>query len=174
MRKLPSSRRSIWVKPTTSATRLAWKNSRLTRKSMHNHEGEKKTMKFVLFACAENSFRSQMAEAYFNKFAPEGWTAVSGGIKPAADVHPNAILLMKEEGINIGEKKPQALTVELQLKADVGVIVCGSAECPVVYAKRVEIWNMPDPAKTPLEEARNIRNAIKSKVLSLIENLKRQ
>jgi protein-tyrosine-phosphatase len=132
------------------------------------------TMKFVLFACVENSFRSQMAEAYFNKFAPKGWTAISGGITPAAEVHLNAILLMKEEGINIGEKKPQALTIELQLKADVGVIVCGSSECPVVYAKRVESWNMLDPAKMSLDEARNIRNAIKSKVLSLIENLKQQ
>ncbi|MGC8939372.1 MAG: hypothetical protein ACP5KU_02580 [Candidatus Bathyarchaeia archaeon] len=29
-------------------------------------------MKTTLFVCVENSFRSQIAEAYFNKFAPEG------------------------------------------------------------------------------------------------------
>jgi len=141
---------------------------------MHKHKGGEKTMKFVLFACVENSFRSQMAEAYFNKFAPEGWTAISGGIKPAAEVHPNAVLLMKEEGIDISGKKPQALTIELQMKAYVGIIVCGSVECPVVYAQRVESWDMPDPAKVSLQEARSIGNAIKSKVLGLIENLKQQ
>lgn len=135
---------------------------------MYNRKDGKKTMKLVLFACVENSFRSQMAEAYFNKLAPEGWTAISAGIKPAAEVHPNAILLMKEEGIDISGKKPQALTIDLQIKADVGIIVCGSAECPVVYAKHVESWDMPDPAKMSLDEARNVRNAIKSKVQELI------
>jgi protein-tyrosine-phosphatase len=119
----------------------------------------------------ENSFRSQIAEAYFNKFAPKEWTAISAGIKPAAKVHPDAVLLMKEEGIDISNKKPQALTVELQLKADIGVVVCGSAECPVVYAKKVENWGMPDPAKMSIDDARKVRDAIRNKVLSLIEKL---
>lgn len=129
-------------------------------------------MKLVLFACVENSFRSQMAEAYFNKFALQGWTALSAGIKPAAKVHSNAILLMKEEGIDVSNKKPQALTQELQTKADIAIIVCGSAECPVVYATHVESWNMPDPAKMSLEDARKVRDAIKNKVLSLMKKLK--
>ncbi|MGQ9552023.1 MAG: arsenate reductase ArsC [Candidatus Bathycorpusculaceae bacterium] len=128
-------------------------------------------MRYVLFACAENSFRSQMAEAYFNKFAPRGWKAISGGVKPAEAVHPNAVLLMREEGVDISRNKPKPLTVEDQMKAEVGVIVCGSAECPVVYAEHVEEWNLPDPAKMPLEEARKIRDTIKSKVLKLIETL---
>jgi len=38
-------------------------------------------LRTVLFVCVENSFRSQIAEAYFNKYAPKGWTAVSAGIK---------------------------------------------------------------------------------------------
>jgi len=57
--------------------------------------------KLVLFVCVENSFRSQMAEAYFNHYAPEGWKAVSAGVRPASEVHPNAIRLMREEGIDI-------------------------------------------------------------------------
>lgn len=124
-------------------------------------------MKTVLFACAENSFRSQIAEAYFNKLAPKEWTAISAGIRPAQKIHPNAIVLMREEGIDISQKKPQLLTPELQAKAEVAVIVCRSAECPVVYARHVEEWNIPDPAKMPLEKARKVRDVIKSKVLSL-------
>ncbi|MEM3695144.1 MAG: arsenate reductase ArsC [Candidatus Bathyarchaeia archaeon] len=128
-------------------------------------------MKTVLFVCVENSFRSQIAEAYFNKFAPEGWQAISGGSKPAEKVHPNAVLLMREEGIDISDKKPKALTFEMQTKVDAAVIVCGSAECPVVYVKDVEEWNVPDPAKMPLDEARKIRDLIKSKVLDYIKRL---
>ncbi|MEM3693036.1 MAG: arsenate reductase ArsC [Candidatus Bathyarchaeia archaeon] len=128
-------------------------------------------MRTVLFVCVENSFRSQIAEAYFNEYAPEGWRAVSAGIKPAEKVHPNAAKLMLEEGIDISHKKPQIMTRELQEKAEVAIIVCSGSLCPVVYTKHVEEWNMPDPAKIPLNEARKIRDAIKAKVLDLIKRL---
>ena len=131
-------------------------------------------MKTVLFVCVENSFRSQIAEAYFNKYAPEGWTATSAGLTPAERVHPNAVMLMQEEGIDISHKKPQPMTRELQERAEVAIIVCSGSLCPVVYTKRVEEWNMPDPAKMPLDEARKIRDAIKAKVLDLVERLKKE
>jgi len=128
-------------------------------------------VKIVLFVCTENSFRSQIAEAYFNRFAPEDWNAVSAGIRPTEKVHPNAVKLMREEGIDISHKKPHLLTKELQEGAEVGIIVCGRAECPLVFAERVVKWNMPDPAKMPLDEARKVRDEIKSKVLNLVQEL---
>ena len=131
-------------------------------------------MKTVLFVCVENSFRSQIAEAYFNKYAPEGWTATSAGLTPAEKVHPNAVRLMQEEGIDISHKKPKPMTRELQEKSEVAIIVCSGSLCPVVYTKRVEEWNMPDPAKMPLDEARKVRDAIKAKVLDLVERLKKE
>ncbi|MCS7114153.1 MAG: arsenate reductase ArsC [Candidatus Bathyarchaeota archaeon] len=129
-------------------------------------------MKTVLFVCVENSFRSQIAEAYFNKYAPEGWKAVSAGLTPAVRVHPNAVKLMLEEGIDISQQKPKLMTRELQEKSDVAIIVCSGSLCPVVFAKHVEEWNMPDPAKMSLEEARKIRDAIKERVLDLVKRLK--
>jgi protein-tyrosine-phosphatase len=120
----------------------------------------------------ENSFRSQIAEAYFNRFAPEGWRAISAGLTPAESVHPNAIRLMLEEGIDISYKKPQQLTRELQEEAEIAIIVCSGALCPTIYTEHVEEWNIPDPAKMPLEEARKIRDTIKDRVLNLIEGIK--
>lgn len=131
-------------------------------------------MKTVLFVCVENSFRSQIAEAYFNKYAPEGWKATSAGLKPAEMVHPNAVRLMLEEGIDISRKKPQVMTRELQEKAEVAIIVCSGSLCPVVYTKHVEEWDMPDPAKMPIKEARKVRDEIKNRVLELIERIKRE
>jgi arsenate reductase len=130
-------------------------------------------LKTVLFVCVENSFRSQIAEAYFNKYAPEDWKAISAGIKPAEKVHPNAVKLMLEEGIDISHQKPKLMTREIQEKAEIAIIVCSGSLCPVVYTKHVEEWNMPDPAKMPLGEARKVRDAIKAKVLDLIERLKK-
>lgn len=112
-----------------------------------------------------------MAEAYFNKYAPEGWKATSAGVQPAENVNPNAVRLMHEEGIDISHKKPQFLTKTIQAEADIAIIVCGDSQCPIIRAKHVERWDVPDPAKMPLEDARKIRDTIKSKVLSLIEKL---
>ncbi len=131
----------------------------------------KRGLRTVLFVCVENRFRSQIAEAYFRKYAPEGWEATSAGIKPAEKVHPKAVELMLEEGIDLSQKKPQLLTRELQKKAEIVVVVCGEGTCPVVRGKLVEKWNLPDPAKMPLEEARKIRDIIKKRVLDLVGRL---
>ncbi|MEM4871419.1 MAG: arsenate reductase ArsC [Thermofilaceae archaeon] len=132
--------------------------------------------KLVLFVCTENRFRSQIAEAYFNAHAPPGWRAISAGTQPAPSVHPNAVELMLEEGIDISTKKPKLLTPDLEAAAEIGVVVCGGSEggtCPVVKAKYVEQWEIPDPARMSLEEARRWRNEIKRRVLDLVERIQR-
>ncbi|MCS7116531.1 MAG: arsenate reductase ArsC [Nitrososphaerota archaeon] len=131
-------------------------------------------MKVILFVCVENSFRSQIAEAYFNKFAPKGWKAKSAGLVIAESINPNAVKLMLEEGIDISSNRPKLMTRELQEEATMVIIVCSSALCPVVYAKHVEEWDIPDPAKMSLEEARRVRDMIKERVLKLIERLESQ
>ena len=56
--------------------------------------------KKVLFVCAENSARSQMAEAFFNHMA-DRWQAESAGTIPASEVKPLAVQAMAEIGIDI-------------------------------------------------------------------------
>ena len=126
----------------------------------------------ALFVCSENSFRSQMAEAYFNKLAPKGWKAVSAGLKPANSVHPNAVKIMLEDGMDFGDKRSQLLTRELQEAADI-VVVCSGLLCPSVKAKHVEVWSLPDPADMPLEEAKKVRDEIKKRVLKLVKRIER-
>lgn len=134
-----------------------------------------RTAKIALFACTENRFRSQIAEAYFNAMAPTNWIAISAGNKPAQEVHPNAILLMLEEGIDISGKKPKLLVPEMHKLADIGVIVCGESgsKCPVLYTRYVERWGIPDPAGMSLDDARKVRDEIKHKVADLVERIKK-
>lgn len=132
--------------------------------------------KVVLFVCTENRFRSQVAEAYFNAMAPPGWMAISAGTKPAERVHPNAVALMMEEGIDISGKRPKLLTDEMQRIAEIGVVVCGESEsgtCPTIYTRYVEHWELPDPAKMNVEDARKVRDEIKRRVIDLVERIKR-
>lgn len=58
----------------------------------------------VLFVCVHNSARSQMAEAYLNKFGGDLFFAESAGLEPGK-LNPLIVDVMKEEGIDISNKK---------------------------------------------------------------------
>jgi arsenate reductase len=53
----------------------------------------------VLFLCTGNSCRSQLAEAIVNARLGETWEAVSAGTKPVGYVHPKALAVLEEIGI---------------------------------------------------------------------------
>jgi len=127
----------------------------------------------VLFICVQNSFRSQVAEAFFNASPPVGWVAVSAGPKPADRVNPKAVQLMRERRIDISDKKPKKLTKEMEAEADIAVIVCSGSECPLVNVKHVENWGIEDPAEKSLDDARKIVDEIWRKVSDLVERIAR-
>lgn len=124
-------------------------------------------MKYVLFVCNHNAGRSQMAQAFFERFAPDDIRAESAGSDPARQVWPEVIDVMKEVGIDLSGRRPRKLLREMQLHADWAVTMgCGDA-CPYVPTT-VEAWDIPDPAGKPLAEVRRIRDLIDSHVKSLI------
>ena len=125
-------------------------------------------MKYVLFVCNHNAGRSQMAQAFFERHAPDDVRAESAGSTPAKEVWPSVIEVMREVGIDLSARRPKRLTVEVQLHADWAVTMgCGDA-CPYV-ATRVEDWVIPDPAHQPEETVRQIRDQIEQSVSALIE-----
>ena len=64
-----------------------------------------KTKKTILFVCVQNAGRSQMAEGFFRKYAPEGFEPVSAGTKPTSQINPLAIQVMNEIGMDISKQK---------------------------------------------------------------------
>lgn len=138
------------------------------------------SQKTVLFLCVHNTFRSQMAEAYFNKFAKEKgikWQAKSAGFLGAEKINEKAVVLMKEEGIDISDKKPKLKTDKMMNSADKIIVVCEECLelglCAVLPKnKGIEHWQLDNPADMELEQAREIRNKVKEKTLNLIEKLK--
>jgi len=129
-------------------------------------------MKTVLFICVHNSGRSQMAEAYFNKYAAGKATAISAGSSPAETVNPVVVQAMLEEGIDISGNIPRALTVDMLDKADRVISMgCGVEEsCPATIVD-TEDWELEDPKGKSLEQVRKIRNEIKLKVTELKEKM---
>ena len=126
-------------------------------------------MKYVLFVCTHNAGRSQMAQALFERHAPADIRAESAGQEPAERVWPEVVEAMREIGVDLGDRRPRKLTVEMQLHADWAITLACGARCPYVPTT-VEDWAIPDPAGKPLEDVRAIRDAVEAKVLDLVEH----
>ena len=127
-------------------------------------------MRKVLFACVGNSFRSQIAEGFGRAYAGPGTVEVrSGGTNPSGIVHPAAIRLMREKGIDIAGQHSKLLDLEFAAKADAFVTLCGPLDdqCPRPLAQRVVDWSMEDPVGASEDEQRRVRDAIEAKVVHL-------
>jgi protein-tyrosine-phosphatase len=66
-------------------------------------------MRRVLFVCNHNAGRSQMAHAFFERYAPEDFRAESAGSHPAREVWPEVVEAMAEVGIDIAGRRPAKL-----------------------------------------------------------------
>ncbi len=123
----------------------------------------------VLFICTHNSARSQMAEGLLNHLYGSIYEAYSAGAKPS-DVHPLAVKVMKEIGIDISKNKSKSIKEFEGIKFDLVVTVCDSAkeECPYFPGGKEYIHkSFPDPSahkgseEEKLEFFRKVRDEIK-------------
>ncbi|MGA2471624.1 MAG: hypothetical protein ABSG64_13160 [Solirubrobacteraceae bacterium] len=123
-------------------------------------------MKYVLFVCNHNAGRSQMSQALFERYAPEDVRGESAGTDPVPHIWPEVIEVMRELDIDLSQRRPKKLTVEMQLHADWAVTMgCGDA-CPYVPTT-VDTWDIPDPAGRPIDDVREIRDLIDRHVKEL-------
>ncbi len=103
----------------------------------------------VLFLCTGNSCRSQMAEAIVNARWGDAWEAYSAGTQPAGYVHPLAVRVLSEVGIQ-HEGRSKRADEYRDVAFDLVVTVCDDAaeNCPVWLGqgRRVHV-GFPDPAK---------------------------
>jgi arsenate reductase len=126
-------------------------------------------VKYVLFVCVHNAGRSQMAQALFERYAPADVRAESAGSDPARAVWPEVIEVMRELDIDLSDRTPKRLSVEMQLHADWAVTMgCGDA-CPYVPTT-VDAWDIPDPAGLAIAQVREIRDRIDKLVRQLAQD----
>ena len=128
--------------------------------------------KTVLFVCVQNAGRSQMAEAFFRKYAPKGYETISAGTVPTSQINPVAVRVMKEAGIDISKQKPKDLTEDMMRNATI-IINMGCMDdkfCPVLFVPKVMDWGVEDPKDKPIEKVREIRDEIEKRVLEIIDS----
>ena len=127
-------------------------------------------MTHVLFVCVGNQGRSVIAERLFREAAGAEHEARSAGAAPGREVHPEAVAVLAELGVDASDHVPRKLDEALMDWADVVVAACDGV-CPVVPGKRNENWHLPDPMGLPLAEVRVIRDEIKRRVDTLLDEL---
>jgi arsenate reductase (thioredoxin) len=128
-------------------------------------------MSTVLFVCLQNAGRSQMSSALFEQAAHGEHHALSAGTTPAGHVHPEAVQVMREVGIDLSDRTQQLLTRDLAEQADLVVTMGCGDECPFIPGKRYIDWELPDPSGQPIEAVRAIRDEIARCVTALIDEL---
>lgn len=139
-----------------------------------------KPVKKVMVLCTANSCRSQMAEGFLRELGKGLLEAHSAGLM-ATRVHPRAIAVMKEIGIDISGQRSKEIDPELLNKMDIIITVCAGAEdaCPVTppHIRRLH-WPIKDPVgavgteEEIMREFRRARDEIKEKIEGLIRELK--
>ena len=133
--------------------------------------------KQVLILCTGNSCRSHMAEGLVNHHLGNEWQAYSAGTEPAGYVHPMAIAVLNEVGIDISDHSSKSTESFRDFPLDWVITVCDDAadNCPIWLGQgNTAHFGFPDPAKangTDEEKMvvfRRIRDEIFTDVLAFL------
>jgi arsenate reductase len=132
----------------------------------------------ILVLCTGNSCRSQMAEGWLKQLYPDRVEAFSAGSRPAGYVHPLAVRVMAEVGVDITGAVSKHLSAFIDQPFDKVVTVCDSAAeaCPVFPgpARRYH-RDFTDPARAPGAEDerlaifRRVRDQIREWLAEIVE-----
>lgn len=137
----------------------------------------------ILILCTGNSCRSQMAEAFLKSFVPE-LDVHSAGTHPASRVHPMAVRVMREAGIDITGNRPKSVEQFLAQSFEYVITVCDHARetCPVFIGPvthRLHIgFEDPAMATGPEEDVlavfRRVRDEIRDSFLEFSRRLSQE
>ena len=101
--------------------------------------------KRVVFVCTQNSARSQLAVAVWNRRS--SLPATSAGTRPAKKIHPSAVAAARRHKLSMQPQAPRHLD-EVVKPSDVIIAVCDSAHEELPADSRRLHWSIPDPVRT--------------------------
>lgn len=125
----------------------------------------------IMFVCVHNAGRSQMAAALTRSLAGDRAEVRSAGTAPASEINPQVVAAMDEIGIDLLGTRPKVLTADAVQESDVVVTMgCGDS-CPYYPGTCYVDWALDDPAGLSLAEVRPIRDEIRKRVITLLDEL---
>ena len=131
----------------------------------------------ILFACTGNSARSQMAEALLGVIAGGAAVASSAGSHPKS-LHPYAVEIMSERGLDISEWRTKSLDAFRDERFDIVVTLCDRVRevCPEFPGtQRLVHWSIPDPAAVGEDDRRqafvDVADELATRIRFLVHDL---
>jgi len=134
----------------------------------------------IAFVCVGNSARSQIAEGIAKKLAKEMDLDIeiySAGSNPLGYIHPLAIRVMREVGIDISNQYSKHLRQIPLKELDYVFLLCKEEQCPYIPYGKVINWQLPDPSAVEedlekrLQAFREIRDLLEEKIRDFFNSL---
>jgi len=134
----------------------------------------------VLFVCRGNSCRSQIAEGLLRNMADDHFDVFSCGTDPSR-VHPNAIVVMDEWGIDISNQTSDDLNNYLDENIDIVILVSDHANklCPNFPGDVQRLhWSVDDPFRdwnqneSQLDNFRKTRQDLKIRIQKFLDDIR--
>ncbi|ELY94841.1 protein-tyrosine phosphatase, low molecular weight [Natrialba chahannaoensis JCM 10990] len=133
------------------------------------------------FVCVQNAGRSQMATAFAEREQRERGLEDhvrirTGGTDPAGSVHDVVLTVMDEVGIDMSDRQPREITPGAIETCDIVITMGCSADgvCPATWRGDARDWDLTDPHGRSLDDVREIREAIRTRVEALFDELESQ
>jgi arsenate reductase len=158
-------------------TWLDWEGQHSEREIYHNGDSSLKPAR-VLIVCTGNSCRSQMAEALVTLLAGDSVRAFSAGVQPQGYVHPLAIRVMNELGVDMSYARSKSTDEFMEEPLDAVITVCDDAaeSCPTFPGvPNILHWPTDDPFKATGDDAarmaeyRRVRDELRQRIEDFLE-----
>ena len=125
----------------------------------------------VLFVCERNDALSQMAAALFNTAVGDRAHAQSAGTAPAGELLDEAVAVMHEVRVDLGEAFPKPVSVEIEQAADVIVTLDAHDDISILDGKQYQAWRLADRRADGLDGYRAMRDELSEKTDVLVAEI---
>lgn len=122
----------------------------------------------VLYFCVDNACRSQLAEALTNMLGTEGVEAYSAGAEPAPMLDDRACAAMRALGYEMAGQHPKSIEDLPELEFDYAITLGCGDESPMVKARMVFDWDIPDTRGMSEADMQGVRDMIRERVERLL------
>ena len=129
------------------------------------------------FVCVRNAGRSQMATAFAERERDrrglDGVEILTGGTRPADEVHDIVVTAMDEVGFDLAGRTPREITTE-ELRSCEVVATMGCSTLDMEGAESavdVRDWALDDPGEADIEAVRAIRDEVERRVVALFDEV---
>ena len=129
------------------------------------------TKPIILFACVHNGGRSLAAKVLTEHYGKDAVVVRSAGSEPGSALNPGVVEVLHERGLSTEGESPTLLTPEGVQEADIVVTMGCGETCPIFPGKRYEDWELEAPAGKGIDTVRRVRDDIRGRVQTLINEL---